>query len=151
MVSHPNINERFNDMILTFQFPHLIQFLDSAFLSFLRSTSITNIRQSSFCLKKESKLCPRIRIFPSFVSQERLEIISFPAFPAFLYLSQTFLAFPENPSLSIPSYPSFPSCTYKNFNIFKNLKVRKLGIPGNSHFTQLFSSFSCKSCSFFNS
>ena len=61
------------------------------------------------------------------------------AFPAFLYLSKTFPAFPESPSLSIPSYPIFPSSTYKNFNIFKNLKVGNLGIPGNSHLTQLFS------------
>ena len=139
-----------NDMIPAFQLPHLIQFLDSgmeknvAFPSFPRSTSITIMRQSSLFLKSESKICPRVPTFPSFVSHELLEIIAFPgtssqAFPAFLYQSKTFPAFPEIPSLSIPSYPIFPSSTYKNFNIFKNLKVGKLGIPGNSHLTQLFS------------
>ena len=145
-----------NDMTPAFQFPHLIQFLDSgknaAFPSFPRSTSFTIMRPSSLFLKSESKICPRIPMFPSFVSHELLEIIGFPAFPgtssqafpAFLYQSRTFPAFPENPSSSIPSYPIFPRSTYKNFNIFKNLKVGKLGLPGNSHLTQLFPSFSCK-------
>ena len=140
-------------MTPAFQLPHLIQFLDSgmeknaAFPSFPRSTSITIMRQSSLFLKNGSKICPRIPTFPSFVSYERLEITGFPAFPrtsfqafpAFLYLSKTFPAFPEIPSFSIPSYLIFPSFTYKNFNIFKNLKVGKLGIPGNSRLTQLFS------------
>ena len=139
-----------NDMTPAFQLPHLIQLLDSgmekkaAFPSFPRSTSITIMRQSSLFLKSESKICPRV---PSFVSHELLEIIGFPAFPgtssqafpAFLYQSKTFPAFPEIPSLSIPSYPIFPSSTYKNYDIFKNLNVGKLGIPGNSHLTQLFS------------
>ena len=142
-----------NDMTHAFQLPHLIQFLDSgmeknaAFPSFPRSTSIIIMRQSSLFLKSESKICPRVPTFHSFGSHELLEITGFPAFPgtssqsfpAFLYQSKTFPAFPEIPSLSIPSYAIFPSSTYKNYNIFKNLKVGKLGIPGNSHLTQLFS------------
>ena len=107
---------------------------NAAFPSFPRSTSITIMRQSSLFLKNGSKICLRIPTFPSFVSHERLEIIGFPAFPgissqafpAFLYLSKTFPAFSEIPSLSIPSYPIFPSSAYKNFNIFKNLKVGNL-------------------------
>ena len=134
-----------DDMTPAFQLPHLIQFLDSgmeknaAFPSFPRSTSITIMRQSSLFLKSESNICSRIPTFPSFVSHELLAIIGFPAFPgtssqafpAFLYQSKTFPAFPEIPNLSIPRCPIFPSSTYKNFNIFKN--------PGNSHLTQLFS------------
>ena len=98
------------------------------------------MRQSSLFLKNGSKICPRIPTFLSFVSHKLLEIIGFPAFlgtssqafPAFLYLSKTFPAFPEIPSLSIPSYPIFPSSyTYKNFNTFKNLEVGKLGIPSH--------------------
>ena len=131
---------------------------NAAFPNFPRSTSITIMRQSSLFLKSDSKICARIPTFPSFVSHELLEMIGFPAFPgtssqafpafpgtssqafpAFLYQSKTFPAFPEIPILSIPSYPIFPSSTYKNFNIFKNLKVGKLGLPRNSHLTQLFS------------
>ena len=141
-------------MTPAFQLPHFIQFLDSGMEKMQlspafpgRSTSITITRQSSLFLKSESKICPRVPTFPRFLSHELLEIIGFPAFPgtssqafpAFLYQSKTFPAFPKIPSLSIPSYPIFPSSTYKYYNIFKNLKVGKLGIPGNSHLTQLFS------------
>ena len=75
-----------NDMTLAFQLPHLIQFLDSgmenaAFPSFPRSTSIIIIRQSSLFMWSESKTCPRIPTFPSFLSHDLLEIIGFPAFP----------------------------------------------------------------------
>ena len=65
-----------NDMTPAFQLPQLIQFLDSgmeknaAFPSFPRSTSITIMRQSSLFLTSESKICPRIPTFPSFVSHE---------------------------------------------------------------------------------
>ena len=152
-----------NDMIPAFQLPHLIssfrilEWKNRSFPQLSRSTSITIMRQSSLFLKNGSKICPRIPTFPSFVSHKRLEIIGFPAFPgtisqafpAFLYLSKTFLAFPEIPSLSIPSlsipsYPIFFSSTYKTFNMFKDIKVGKLGIPENSHLTQLFPSLSCK-------
>ena len=154
IVSHSTINERFkwHDTCIpassvTLSSFWILEWKNAAFTSFPRSTSIIIMRQSSLFLKSESKICPRIPTFPSFVSHKLLEIIGFPAFPgtssqafpAFLYQSKTFPAFPEIPILSIPSYPIFPSSTYKNFNIFKNLKVGKLGLPRNSHFTQLFS------------
>ena len=151
LISHPNTNERFklHDTCIPASSPYPVfgfwNGKNAAFPSFPRSTSITIM--SSLLLKNGSKICPRIPTFPSFVSHELLEIIGFPAFPgtssqafpAFLYLSKTFPAFPELPSLSIPSYPIFPRSAYKNFNIFKNLKVGNLGIPGNSHLTQFFS------------
>ena len=77
-----------NDMIPAFQLPHVIQFfgfwngkkcsfpqLSQEYLNHYYETI-----ETSLFLKNGSKICPRIPIFPNFVSHELLEIIGFPTF-----------------------------------------------------------------------